>query len=99
MIDVQDQLIHDLEIPQLKPLKLSQHLVVISGDVVHFLPFRQKVGDVLNYLHVRLRKVMFIELPDIDDIAVKNKCFRVDRFQIIKNFFSPATKSSEMSIG
>ena len=79
-IEVKNEFVHNLETPQLKPFEFPQHFVVVTSNVTYSLAFRQKRGDVLDHFHVCFRKVSFVELPNVDDVAVQNECFWVDRF-------------------
>jgi bacterioferritin-associated ferredoxin len=59
--------------------------------VIHGDAFGNKFEDAAHHLHVGFGPVRFTELPDIDNIAVKDKHFGFDAFQVLQEFFGVAS--------
>lgn len=71
---------------------------MITRYIVHFNPPAEHAGDLFDDLHMALGPVFFTELPDINNIAVKNKDRRVNSSQIPAKFICLAAISAEMHI-
>jgi len=56
------------------------------------------VHELFHHFHVTFRPVAFAELPYIDNVAVKDDCFGVDAFEVLKKFFCMAAVGAEMYI-
>src|SRR5690606_22984520 len=76
----------------------SEHFIVIAGEIIYCCAIAHHLNDALNHFHVAVWPVSFAELPDINDIAVQNKNFWIDRFQVLIQLFGMTTISAEMYI-
>src|SRR5687768_16305447 len=92
------ELVHYSERTQLEASKFAHHLIMIPCDVVRFLSLAYPMHEVLHHFHVRIRPISFAKLPNVDDVAVQNNCFRIDAFEVVKEFFCVATVGAEVYV-
>src|ERR1700750_2202534 len=80
-----------LKIAELYIAVAAQHFIVVASNVYNPCSFTGKVHDFFYHLHVRCRKISFVELPAIDNIAVENKYLWGDTFKVVDQLFCMAT--------
>ena len=99
VFELQYQFINNAEGSHFESYEFAEHFVVVACDVIDFFAFADPVHDVFYDFHVTLRPVTLIELPDIDDIAVKYNSPGVNAFEIVKKLLGAAAVSAQMDIG
>src|SRR5690242_2315766 len=82
-----------------EPGKLSQHLIVISGDVICLYAFAHPTHQMFDDLHVAFWPIPFTELPYVNNITIQNNSLRLNTSQILKQFFCVTSIRSQMNIG
>ena len=85
-----DHLIDDFKIPGFKPHELTKHFIVVSGDVKHLLLASNHLKEFAYNLHVLGRKY-FLELPNVNDVAVQDEHLRINGVLVLQNFERPAS--------
>jgi len=71
---------------------------VVPGDVKNLGPLGGEVYDFFDDLEVFFRKIAFPELPDIYDVPVEDKLFRIYAVQVREQFAGMATISAKVNI-
>lgn len=98
-VEHEHQLVGEYEITHFEIGKFAQHFVVVARDVIDFGAFGSEVDKFFEHFQVWGREVLFAELPNVDDIAVKDKQLGFDRFQVVQQFLGMATVSAEVDVG
>ena len=95
----QHHLVEDFEIPRFKPHELTEHFVVVSGDVIHLLLAGNHVQQFAHHLHMLGWEVLFLELPYVDDVAVEVEHLWINGTEVLQNFERPAAAHAQMQVG
>ena len=74
-VQLNHQFVNHLKITQLYTTVPSERFVVVAGDINNLGSFGNHPKYFLDYLHVGSRKIVFFELPDINDIAIQYQQF------------------------
>src|SRR5690554_1548534 len=88
-----------MKIAQLQVAELSEHFIMVAGKVVNFCSFRNEFHDPPKHFHVRFGPIRFAELPDIDNVAVKDQYIRLYAFEIIQELFCTAAVGAQVDVG
>ena len=94
-----DHLVDDFKIPGFKPHELTKHLIVVPGDVKHLLLASNHLKEFAYHLHMLGREVLFLELPNVNDVAVQDEHLWINGAQVLQNFEWPATAHAEVKVG
>ena len=98
-IQWEDHLVDDFEVARFKAFETAEHLVVIAGDVVNGFLAGNHAEEFSHHLHVGRREVLFLELPNVDDVPVQHENLRVNRLQVAQHFGCPASAHAQMQVG
>jgi len=99
VVVLKHQFVYDVKIAEREVLEPSQLVVVVAGYIINFYTTAKHAGDLFYHLHVTLRPVFFIELPDVGYVAVENEDARINCGKIPAKLLCPATISAQMHIG
>ena len=71
---------------------------MVAWDVIDFYSMRQHACDFFHNGHVFFGKILFGELPDINDIAVENEFFWSNTFEVANKFRGMTAVGSKMHV-
>jgi len=92
-------LVGNLERTNTKAFELAQHFVMVAGEVSNLCSFGKQSHDVLDNLHMRLGPIAFAELPDVNDVAIEDESFGLNRFEVTQQFFGMTAVRAKVHIG
>lgn len=84
-------LVLNLKITQSETGKLSQHFIVIAGQVGNLgVSFGDEAGQVFDHQHMRLRPISFAELPHVNNVTIQYQTFGLYGLEVPKKLFRVA---------
>src|SRR5690606_38118196 len=99
LVDMQRKFISQRQRAQLKISEFPEHLIMVAGQVGYWYALGDEFQDFTHHFHVRFGPIPFAELPDIDDVTIKDELFRSDALQVSEQLFGMASVGAEVYVG
>ena len=97
-VQLKDYLVINLKRSNPEAGELTEHFIMITGQVDNPGVFCQQPRNMLDDLHMRFGPIPLGKLPHVDNVAIEDYFFWVDRFKIPKQVFRMAAIGTKVDI-
>src|ERR1039457_6060871 len=96
--DLNQELVDKFKGPDVELYEFPHQFIMVSGYIYNFCILCYKSGQVADHHEVMLGEIAFSELPDVDNVSVKDQQFRMNAAEVYQQFFCMTAESSEVDI-